>query len=329
MSNQIIPCPHCGKELMVIPRSVVIGVRSIDGRGRSSSTIWSAVDSAWRSLLPSGDHTRSIARQARPFEHAITPAWGQADPFAHQADPDRDHGLSPGEIHTSKTFRERAKSDLVIPLYANLVSSGMAGAITLAGTLLIKYSDPITRYSWLLRVQKWISGAWWQISLAVPLATMAGLWFWRQLPDLLDDSKLIVNQDEHKRTPDPGPAPVVHPPAVNLEFNERNEHGRVERQVRATLSAPASNHDGLWRYCEALAKDQAFPSLEGGKSGPGAAKFGYSGAEFDAWRKEAQRAGLLEAPRAARQPWTITPRGYGAFARIGQQKQREASYAVG
>jgi len=218
-------------------------------------------------------------------------------------------------------------TDIKVPLIANLVSSGMVAMITLTGSLITLSTELITRPLWLRNVQYWFGHRWYIVTPAAFLATMAGLWFKRQLPDLLDDDKLISAVQEHERRPDPQPV-EFKPPSVNLEFNERNDRGRVERQVRATLSAPASNHDGLWRYCEALAKDQAFPSLEGGKGGPGAQAFGYTGPEFDAWRKEAQRAGLLKAPRAQRQPWTLTERGRGAFVRIGQQKLREASYGV-
>lgn len=218
-------------------------------------------------------------------------------------------------------------SDVKIPLIANLVSSGMAAAITLSGSLLIRFSDVIREPLWLRSVQWWVGHRWYLMTPAAFLATMAGLWFWRQLPDLLDDDKLISAVQEHERRADPAPI-EIKPPAVNLQFDERNEHGRIERQVRATLSAPAGNHDGLWQYCQALAKDQAFPSLEGGKGGPGAGAFGYTGPEFDTWRKEAERAGLLEAPKQKNQPWTLTDRGKGAFARIGEKKREQVSYEI-
>jgi len=267
----------------------------------------------------------------------VKPVWGSVQSFDHAVAPlfenwnqdqeTDEQTLQPGERHTSKAYRERSMSDIKIPLLANLVSSGMVAVITLTGSLVMRFSDLIRQPLWMRHTQYWVGHRWYLVTPAAFLATMAGLWFQRQLPDLLDDDKLITAVQEHERRSDPAPV-EVKPPSVALEFNERNEHGRIEHQVRAVLSAPASNHDGLWRYCEALARGQAFPSLEGGKGGPGAQAFGYTGLELDAWRKEAERAGLLEAPRQKNQPWTITDRGLGAFARIGQQKQKEASYAV-
>jgi hypothetical protein len=349
MKSQILPCPHCGKELMVIPESVVVAVRSIDSHGRSSSTIWRSAKDFWDSLgevemptlpvlksgrgkvksdravsKPTWAKAKPVLRSGQSFDHAAAPAFPWAGSGKRQDESADDQGLKPGETHKSRTFRERHLKEVLI---TNAVTAGLVGGCTLFGALVLRYSDPVIHPIWVRQVQWWIGHRWFIIAPASTLATAAFLWLKRQLPSILDGSDLMIADQEHTRHPDPQPI-EVKPPAVALEFNERNEHGRVDRQVRAVLSAPANNHDGLWRYCAALAREQAFPSLEGGKSGPGAAKFGYTGQEFDAWRKEAERAGLLEAPRAPRQPWTITERGQGAFARIGQQQQQEASYAV-
>lgn len=218
-------------------------------------------------------------------------------------------------------------SDLKVPLLTNLVSSGIVAATTLGVALTMRFSEVVTRPLWFRSVQWWIGHRWYLVTPAAFLATMAGLWFSRQLPDILNDGSLLSVIQEHERRPEPAPI-EIKPPAVNLEFNERNERGKVERQVRAVLSAPAVNHEGLWRYCRALAGGAAFPSLEGGKSGPGAQKFGYTSAEFDRWRAEAERARLVRKLPGLNQGYEVTDRGKAAFARIGRQRSEEVSYGL-
>jgi len=85
-------------------------------------------------------------------------------------------------------------SDIQIPLIANLVSTGMVTAFTVAGTLLIRFSDPIRDPLWLYHVQVWIGHKWYLVTLAAGFATMAGLWFKRQLPDLVPQGFFFLPQ---------------------------------------------------------------------------------------------------------------------------------------
>jgi hypothetical protein len=179
---------------------------------------------------------------------------------------------------------------------------------------------------WLGKAQWWIGHRWYALAPAAFLATMAGLWFGRQLKDLLDDDSLLTSYQEHERKAPPAPI-VFEPPSVNLEITEHRERGGG-RQDRATLKSPVANGQGLPDYCAALAQDEAFPSWEGGKSKPGAQSYGYTEAEFDAWRRACVKAKLLIERPGRNQGCEITPRGRHAFERIGEQQLEEASYGL-
>lgn len=330
MASQLVHCPHCDGELMVIPRSVVVAVRAIDNHGRSKSAVWLPGASQGRSL---GSFARSLFPNAGPFESEAAALMPQAKPFgqsgrplAGTADPLSQVDLSPGTTQFAKTYRERSTSDVAIPLLANVVSSGMVGLITLSGSLTILSMRLVTRPMWLSRAQWWIGHRWYVLAPAAFLATMAGLWFARQLPDLLDDDKLITNYQHQVRKPPPAPV-VVESPAINLEINERRERGGG-RQDRVTLRSPVANVQGLPGYCAALAQNEAFPSWEGGKSKPGAQGYGYTEAEFDTWRRACVKAKLLIERPGRNQGCEITPRGQHAFERIGEQQLEEASYGL-
>ena len=214
--------------------------------------------------------------------------------------------LSPGEKRTSTEYREHSLGDVLTPL----AYAGISGAfIGLAAIPVCVWA----RWPWFVPLVIWI-------------ASTAGAWFIASR-DFLNDDTLVVKRDEQERTPPPAPI-VQAPPSVNLEFNERNEQGKITHQTRARLFAPDSNPDGLWRYCQALAVDGAFPSWEGGASGPGAKQFGYMESEFLDWRREAERAHLLEARPGKNQGYDITDRGYAAFERVGQRRLEEASYGI-
>jgi hypothetical protein len=221
-------------------------------------------------------------------------------------------------------------ADMWTSLATNWVSGiyaviAIAGSCVLVRLLLVPAGWP-RWLAWVRPVQLWIWHNWWALSLLGFVGTMAALWFRVQLPYLLDDDKLIASVQEVTREQMPEPV-TVNPVPINLEFNERNERGTFTGQVRATLKAPIADPQGMARYCSALLADMAFPSWEGGDSGPGAKNFGYTEPEFKEWRREAVRAGLLES-KGKQQGYRLTPRGEIAFARIGRLNLEEASYGV-
>lgn len=322
LRSQLIHCPHCHKELMVVPPSMVIGVRAIDHRGRASTTFWSAAQEMRRSLFggdaPSSSDSLPLSGRDLSFDATAAPLFGSSAPFAPGVAPLGGGNLSGGEERWAKTYRERSKSDVGVPLLANVVSSGLASMITLAGSLLIRSTELLTSPLWLRNVQYWIGHKWYVLAPSAFLATMAGLWFGRQLPDLLDDETLIVSAQGHERRPEPPPPAPVAPPAVEVIVPQSGRRGYGDRRGR--LSSPAADHSGLWRYCEALAKGAAFPSWEGGKSGPGAKDFGYSGPEFDAWREQCVTAGLLKKRSGLNQGYDFTEDSIGAFRAIARNR---------
>jgi hypothetical protein len=295
---------------------MLISARSFSGNGRQRRL----QDVQFSSV---GGSSRQVGR----FEQSVASIAPWAGSSGDQADPIDAGAMSPGQRNTAKTYRQRSKEDVSIPLLANLVSSGLIGASALFISVTLRLADWTIRPFWLHRCQWWIGRHWYVITPAAFLATMAGLWFKRQLPDLLDDDKLIVSVQEQERRPEPTPI-EVKPPSVNLEINERNDHGRIAHQDRVELYSPKANAQGLALYCAALAKKQAFPSWEGGQSGLGAKAFGYTENEFSTWRASATTARLLVKRKGQNQGYAVTERGLVAFERIGRQQLRVASYGI-
>lgn len=281
----------------------MVVVRASESRLGSKARQWSAVGAAVRSLGSNGHSfefsTASIPINGVPNGSGPAPVLGLPSSTASG-------GLSPGEKRTSKEYREHSFADILTPLAYAGISGAFIGMAAIPVCVWL-------RWPWYVVPVIWIGSTsiWWLVASR----------------GFLDDDKLIVRVDEQERTPPPAPI-VQTPPSTNIEINERDERGNVVRQVRARLFAPASNPDGLWRYCQALAVDGAFPSWEGGASKPGAREFGYTGSEFDDWRREAERAHLLEARPGRNQGYDITERGHVAFERIGEKRLEEASYNV-
>jgi hypothetical protein len=211
--------------------------------------------------------------------------------------------LSPGESRTATTYRERALADVWPPLAWAAISGGLVGV---AGG----FACAAFEWKWFVGVGIWCSAT-----------TIA--WFVAG-KDILDDDKLITSVQEVVRMPEQVMT-ATEPPRVDLTFNEK--HKRGARIDRATLHAPATNAQGLAAYCRALVQGEAFPSLDGGRSGPGARSYGFSEPEFEQWRREAIRARLLES-KGPQQGYDLTERGRVAFERIGRLELQEASYGL-
>jgi hypothetical protein len=152
---------------------------------------------------------------------------------------------------------------------------------------------------------------------------MVRLWFRDQLPDLLDDDKLITTVHEQDRPVEPAPI-IQEPPAVEVIINE----GKTQK--RAKLSAPTTNHAGLWQYADALLRETAAPSYGGSKKDGGllgAKVYGYTPAEFDgrsnAWRPTAIAGGLLEEDPHKSKGYRLTRPGRRAMAYIVKRRLGE------
>lgn len=294
--SQMVPCPYCHQPMVIMVRATE---SRLGARGRQ----WSAVGAAFSS---GGGNGQSFEFSAPSLTGTLPSGGSRPISGMTPAISGLPGMLSPGEKRTSTEYRERSFGDVLIPL----AYAGIAGVFT--GVLAIPVAI-WARWPWWLPPVIWIgsTAVWWFV---------ASRWF-------LDDDKLIVKRDEQELTPPAAPV-VVQPPSVSVEINERDERGKVTKQVRARLFAPASNPDGLWRYCQALAAEGAFPSWEGGQSGPGAKDFGYMESEFLDWRREAERAHLLKARPGRNQGYDITERGYAAFERIAEKQLEEASYGI-
>jgi len=213
----------------------------------------------------------------------------------------RDAPLAPGEKRESKTYRARSLADIWPPLVWSLLSGAFAG---IAGCIICA----AFRQDWF-----WAAITW--------LAATVIAWFVSS-KDLLDDDKLIATVQEMVRAPEPK-TPIVEAPAAEIVIQSKD--GKV--QQRARLHAPASNHAGLWQYADALVRNVAAPSYEGGEHVYGAKAYGYTPDEFDGredrWRPVAIRGGLLEEDPHKSKGYRLTENGRRAFARVAEHKLGE------
>jgi len=217
-------------------------------------------------------------------------------------------------------------------LLVALVAWGMAGYEVLS------QAWPPWRLGWPL----WALVSWEALSLVIKGALVWGVWgMWCELVDpngptapreAVARDKVILPWDKETRggqvvePAERGGERVVYLPTILVE---RTGNGRKRSQDRALLRAPAARPEGLYQFCAALASERAFPSWEGGMSGPGAQQYGYSEAEFEDWREEAVRAWLLAARPGRNQGYELTERGAFQFGRIGERGLREAAFVLG
>jgi hypothetical protein len=141
-----------------------------------------------------------------------------------------------------------------------------------------------------------------------------------KLKDFFEDDKAVISSQEQERIAEAPPV-VVEPPAAEIVINE----GKT--QHRARLRAPRTNHAGLWQYADALVRETAMPSYEGGKGVFGAKAYGYAPAEFDAgpgtWRPTALTGGIIEPDPHKSKGYRVTPAGKRALAVIAERKLGE------
>ena len=169
---------------------------------------------------------------------------------------------------------------------------------------------------WFRGPQLWIGKKWWLVSAGAFVGAMGYLWFKKQLPDLLDDDKLITTTQEQERVAE-APAIIQEAPSAEIVINDGH------KQTRAKLQAPRTNHAGLWQYADALVRDVAAPSYEGGKEVLGAKAFGYTPVEFDKWRPAAITGGILEEDPHKSKGYRLTSAGRRALARVAEHRLGE------
>jgi hypothetical protein len=211
-----------------------------------------------------------------------------------------DHSpLSPGEHRLSTVFHQWSLADVA-------TSFALAGV---SGALVGLSSVPIC-----VAVR-----AEWYWPLTIWLGTTTIVWGFR-IKDFFIDRKAVVSENKMDRDLEPQ-APIVEPPAAEIVINE----GKTQK--RAKLRAPRSNHVGLWQYADALVRETAAPSYEGGEHVLGAKAFGYTPAEFDGrvdkWRPTAIAAGLLEEDPHKSKGYRLTENGRRAFARVAEHQLGE------
>ena len=218
--------------------------------------------------------------------------------------------LAPGTRHTAEAYQRWSMSEVLVFL-------AVAGITALVLIIAIYTTIGATRWAWMRGMAwacwigfiAWIFGVYRIYDDAFSIA-------FRKV------SESITDAYEH--------ATDSAPPEIRLEVVEVDAQGTpTGHSDWAHLVAPASNHDGLWQYCKALAEDRAYPSMDGAKRGnPGARTYGFSPDEFEAFRHACLTAGLLES-KGTSQGYRVTGNGKVSFTRIGMRHQREASLAVG
>jgi hypothetical protein len=169
--------------------------------------------------------------------------------------------------------------------------------------------------------------------LAVPICVaLKTKWYWPpiiwlgsttivwgiKVIDFFIDRKTVASEQRVDRDQEPTPT-IVQPPAAEIVV--KSENGQ---QKRARLLAPTKNHDGLWQYADALVREVAAPSYEGGDHVYGAKAYGYSPQEFDGrsdrWRPTAITGGLLELDPHKSKGYRLTTVGKRAFAQVAEHK---------
>ena len=236
----------------------------------------------------------AIGAERKPF-------WQDRQPLIELGQSNDSAPLSPGESRLSKTYRARSLDDIWPPMIWAAVSGGFIGIA--GGFACVAFDWP-----WYAGVGIWFS------------ATTI-LWFVAS-KDLLDDDKLIANVQEMTRAAEQV-APIIQPPAAEVVITSRG--GKAQK--RARLCAPASDPGGLWKYADALVRETAAPSYEGGKSILGAKAFGYTPAEFDgrpdAWRPTAITGGILEEDPHKSKGYRLTEDGRRALAVVAERRLGE------
>ena len=282
-------CPQCGQ---VIDRRTRITLQHLGRKPQELPTTRRQTASRGTTFETTA---QAVAVNSKPF-------GGFQKPLIELGRPLDPSPLSPGESRTSKTYRARSLDDIWPPMIWAGVSGGFVG---IAGGL------ACVAFEW-----QWFAG------VGIWFGATAIAWFVSSR-DLLDDDKLIANVQEMIRAPEPV-APIFSPPAAEVVITSRD--GKVQK--RAKLLPPRTNLAGLWQYADALVRETAAPSYEGGEHVLGAKAFGYTPGEFDGqrgdeWRPVAIKGGILEEDPHKSKGYRLTVDGRRALAVVAERRLGE------
>ena len=245
-------------------------------------------------------------RQGRTFETVAAPiaadrgsSWLDRAPALELGQSEDASPLSPGETRRSTLYHQWSIGDV----WVSFLLAGMSGvAAGVPGTIICIAA----KTKWYVPLLIW----------TVPPVIVWGF----RVKDFFDNDKAVVSSQEQERVAEPAPV-VFEPPSTEIVINS----GRVQK--RAKLKAPQSDHAGLWKYADALVREVAAPSYEGGKNIFGAKAYGYSPQEFDgrsdAWRPVAITGGILEKDPAKSKGYRLTTDGRRALARVAEHRLGE------
>lgn len=177
------------------------------------------------------------------------------------------------------------------------------------------------------------------VTLVVRVAAGWGVWgMWSELVDPYGPTppRAAVNRDKTIKPWDPEthggtqgqPEPAARVMYLPTIVTEKSSNGHSRTENRIMLRAPSARPDGLYQYAAGLAAGRAFPSWEGGRSGPGAQQYGYNQIEFEDWRRSAEHAGLINRRPGKNQGYEITERGQFHFGRIGERALQAAAFTI-
>ena len=248
---------------------------------------------------PSRSNTAHFETTAAPVALDQKPSWLDRKPLLEVGQPEDQSPLSPGEERHSTLYHLWSREDV----WVSALIAGVSGvAVGLPGTIICIA----------LKTK-------WYVPLIIWTVIPTIIWGLK-VRDFFKDDKAVISTQDQERVADSAPI-IQEPPSAEIVINDG------QTQKRAKLRAPRSNHAGLWQYADALVRETAAPSYEGGEHVLGAKAFGYTPAEFDGredrWRPTAITGGLLERDPHKSKGYRLTRAGKRAFARVAEHRLGE------
>lgn len=291
-------CPHCGEKIEVR----IVGA---DGLSREQTSLWD----------------RLAAHRRGRYETTATPIAAQPQERAR-----RSLGASPlanGEERSAQRYRAVDLGDVATSVARSVGTAFAATAIGIVGTI-----------AWNAAAKAWFPLYGLRIRLPWYSPLLAGLaygaWSWLRIDAKQLSKDLITSFEEMTRLDLNGDGKVGNqpkPPPLEVLIKERAEDPRLARQAMVLLERPASNPGGLADYCGDLVAERAFLSLDGGKGGPGARRYGYTESEFEVLRGEMERGRLIEG-KGTNQGYGLTEKGEHTLARVAERRMESLSLGI-
>ncbi len=287
-SVALVPCPTCGQPMAP---QVAAMVQQAGGKRHRLKTKHRRV----------GTRGHRFETTAQAVALSAQPKWQRPEPKPQIAEPIDGAPLAPGEHRKSVVFHQWSLADVGTSLALAAVSGALAGLSVVPICIALK-----TKWYW---------------PAIIWLGSTTIVWGIKVI-DFFDDTKAVTSENQMDRDLEPK-APIVQPPAANIVVKSSN--GKAQK--RARLQAPASNHAGLWQYADALVRETAALSYEGGRHVNGAQAFGYTPAEFDgrpdAWRPTAITGGLVEPDPHKSKGYRLTDDGRRALEQVARHQLGE------